>query len=253
MNKDIHIPFKFIGIGSAFNPDLGNNNVFLTRESDFLLIDCGGLTFSRLLYLNLLEKIKNITIIITHTHTDHVGSLSDLLYYTHYKLSIKPNIIFPDHQWIRGYLKYVGIDEKKYSLSKSTVGSFDNCSFQGIKIKAVKIKHVDTMPCYAYYIEYDGIKVYYSGDSCELKDETISMLESEELDRIYQDTCGIDYEGNVHMYVCKLEKLVKREFRHKVYCMHLDKYIEIEDVKKLGFNVVEVEDIKQKPETIREI
>ncbi|MEN8904836.1 MAG: hypothetical protein ABF289_02640 [Clostridiales bacterium] len=67
------------------------------------------------------------------------------------------------------------------------------------------------------------------------------MLESGELDRIYQDTCGIDYEGNVHMYIRKLEKLVKREYRYKGYCMHLDEHIDFEDVRKLGFNVVEVE------------
>jgi hypothetical protein len=51
------------------------------------------------------------------------------------------------------------------------------------------------------------------------------------------------------VYIGKLEKLVKKEFRDKVYCMHLDEYIDVDDVRKLRFNVVEVEE-DQKPKTI---
>ena len=52
--------------------------------------------------------------------------------------------------------------------------------------------------------------------------------------------CGLDYEGNNHLSLGKLYDIVPREFRNKVYCMHLDKHITEKDIKNNGFNVVEM-------------
>jgi hypothetical protein len=34
---------KFSGIGSAFNPALGNSNAYIRNNTSLLLIDCGGM------------------------------------------------------------------------------------------------------------------------------------------------------------------------------------------------------------------
>lgn len=78
---------KFLGTGSAFNTKLGNTSAYLMNndKSAILLFDCGETVFSKL--KPILEKNKNIsefTICITHSHSDHIGSLPTLLYYLYY-------------------------------------------------------------------------------------------------------------------------------------------------------------------------
>src|SRR5574344_116865 len=78
---------QFLGTGSAFNTKLGNTSAYLLNndKSAMLLFDCGETVFSKL--KPILEKNKNIselTICITHSHSDHIGSLPTLLYYLYY-------------------------------------------------------------------------------------------------------------------------------------------------------------------------
>lgn len=81
---------------------------------------------------------------------------------------------------------------------------------------------------------------YYSGDSNSISSKVINKVLSGEINRVYQDTCGLDYEGNNHLSLRKLCNIVPQEFRYKFYCMHLDKHITEKEIKENGFNVVEI-------------
>lgn len=73
---------KFIENGSCFNTDFGNNSTYYIdkKNQSLLLIDCGESIFERIMKHKLLENIKDIDILITHMHTDHIGSLFSLLF-----------------------------------------------------------------------------------------------------------------------------------------------------------------------------
>lgn len=225
---------KFIGIGSAFNTKLGNNSAYYREGDNLYLIDCGSLTFARILDKNLLDEIKNIYILITHTHTDHIASLGDLTFYSYFVLKKKVFIIYPYDTKVIKYLKSVGINKSYYE--KYEVGANNCYVFPGLEIIPVKTKHVQELNCYGYILNTKDKKMYYSGDSNIIPDQVLNYIEL--FDIIYQDTGKADYPGNVHLSLRKLTELIPEQYRSKIYCMHLDNGFDIKKAKALGFNVV---------------
>jgi hypothetical protein len=44
----------------------------------------------------------------------------------------------------------------------------------------------------------------------------LSMLEKGDFDMVYQDTCGLDYDGNAHLSLRKLREVLSENLRGKV-------------------------------------
>ena len=72
---------KFLGRGSAFNVKEGNTSAYYKKDNILLLIDCGTTVFKSILDQHLLDNVKEVNVLITHLHDDHVGSLSSLIRY----------------------------------------------------------------------------------------------------------------------------------------------------------------------------
>ena len=87
----------FLGRGSAFNYSEGNTSAYFIDKNELFLIDCGESIFERkAIYRNnekITENVKNINIMITHTHSDHIGSIGSLIMYCYYVIKKKVNII----------------------------------------------------------------------------------------------------------------------------------------------------------------
>ena len=84
---------KFLGRGAAFNPKEGNTSAYFIENNQLFLIDCGESIFEKLVELDLLNDIESINLMITHTHSDHIGSLGSLVMYAYYTLKRPLNII----------------------------------------------------------------------------------------------------------------------------------------------------------------
>lgn len=229
---------KFLGRGSAFNVKEGNTSAYLKQDDMLLLIDCGESIFQRILEKNLLDDIKEVNVLITHLHSDHCGSLSSLIMYCFYCKGIKPNVYFIDRHSVINFLELTGA---KLGVLWNELWLRNLWSKYKIDISVCDVKHTKEINSYGYYIIMKDTTVFYSGDTNE--EETCWQF-TEELDVtdiIYHDTCLADYEGNVHTSLRKLCKLVPKEYRNKVYCMHIDCNELIDKAKAEGFNVVEVE------------
>lgn len=236
--------FNFIRTGSAFNTKLGNNGAFIKKNKLLFMIDCGSTTYTRINESNLLEDVEHIYVLMTHTHPDHIGSLGDLIFHGYYSMGemFKPSVtvIAPAQlsQNITKVLEGMGVPKNTYyDYLITTKGEINRSNFN-IKFEVVLVTHMEGMISFAYVFYYEGKRVYYSGDSNEISGLILESLNFGEFDLFYQDTSKLDYDGNVHLSLNKLTDLVDESVRDKVYCMHLDKSFDIEEAKKLGFNVV---------------
>lgn len=231
---------QFIGIGSAFNTQLGNTCAFIKKNNSLVLIDCGATVFSRLQELGFLDELKNIYIVITHTHSDHIGSIGDIVLYSHYILKQKANIYFPDKKLIEGVLKGLGVKNETYNLNNLETVIVNNMDIGNFTIEFTQSSHVKTIPSYSFIMKLKDTAFYYSGDSNNISKEIIDKLKGGEISKIYQDTCGLDYDENSHLSLRKLCDAIPKELRSKVYCMHLDKEITNKEIEDNGFNVAEI-------------
>ena len=98
---------SFLGIGGAFNVNLKNCSAFYKVNKKLILIDCGESIFEEILNKNILDDIEDLTIIITHFHSDHVGSLGSLIFYSD-KINIRYELpkLELDLVYFNNYLSY---------------------------------------------------------------------------------------------------------------------------------------------------
>lgn len=235
---------EFIGTGSAFNTKLGNNGAFIKRGNKFFMIDCGSSTFHRIMETNILEGVEEIYVMVTHKHPDHIGSLGDLIFYGYYSMgNVKERVVTilaPTDIMICDTLFDMGVETDTYYLKEFESDSLNYLEDFEMAFMPIETKHVKELSCFGYVIDFRGTRIYYSGDANIIPEKVLKMFNAGLVDILYQDTCGADYEGNVHLSLRELDELIVEDkaLRSRVYCMHLDeKFDEIEAIS-MGFNVV---------------
>lgn len=232
---------KFIGSGSAFNTKLGNNSAYIKENGVLFLIDCGELTFDRILKSNLLDDVNEIHIACTHTHPDHIGSLGSLIFYCYYIKKIKP-VFYSAHTDFLVLLNIMGICTEHCEFKNYAVSPIAKIENLNLEISFIIVKHAKELNSFGILICKNGKElVYYSGDSCDIEENILNGLKNNSISMIYQDTCKADYYGNVHLSLRKLTEIIPIELRNKVWCMHLDSGFMPDEARELGFNVVENE------------
>ncbi len=232
----------FLGRGSAFNFKEGNTSAYFIENKQLFLIDCGESIFERLMNKNILKNIETINILITHTHSDHVGSLGSLISYSFYKLHKQINIIVPRNYKFKKNLKnllnifgckknkFNFIDEKKY----------DNKFKSFKKIRFIKTKHSKNLICYSIIFYTDKGIIFYSGDTKDINNIIKLISSNEKIDKIFVDTTTEDYNNNIHLFIGDIDENIPKNLKKKVYCMHLNDTNNTQMIKEFGFNVVEI-------------
>lgn len=234
---------SFIGTGSAFHTTLGNNNALVETDNESIFIDCGSTNFHRMLECGVLQNKKHITLFITHTHPDHIGSLGDLIFYTYYAMEpmfvskftlLVPSAIVSD---VKQLLRIYGCESNQYELI-SIHGKYETEEFY---INAFTNSHVVPILSFSMLItdKKAGETIYYSGDANTIPPNILEKFEKGIVSRIYQDTCMLDYQNNPHLSLSKLEHLIPIEQRQRVTCMHLDGTFDRNKAEELGFQVAE--------------
>lgn len=220
---------NFIGVGGAFTIELSNCSAYYRyNEDSMILIDCGENIFERILKFHLLDNIKKLNIIITHFHSDHVGSLGSLLFYCN-KIGINNvNVIYPDKDRLTSLIEIFGVQKAGALL-------FTPDEVEDFEITPYKQEH-SHMESFGYLIKINGKTIYYSGDTKIIPETILNRFLKEEIDYFYQDV-RLD-ENDYHISLKELKELIPSHLRKKVYCMHFSSTEEMNVVGSNDFKLV---------------
>ena len=104
----------FFGCGSAFNPAMGNTSAWFEMDGCLFLVDCGETVYELLMKRSNLREYRQIYVLLTHLHADHVGSLGSLISYNYCILGRKICVIHPRATVVE-LLRLMGIKDEFYN------------------------------------------------------------------------------------------------------------------------------------------
>ena len=112
-----YLDLHFFGCGSAFNPAMGNTSAWFEADGCLFLVDCGETVYELLMKRSSLREYRQIYVLLTHLHADHVGSLGSLISYNYCILGRKISVIHPRATVVE-LLRLMGIKDEFYNYYK---------------------------------------------------------------------------------------------------------------------------------------
>ncbi len=215
---------RFFGRGSAFCPD--NNSAYFTDGNDLILIDLPMSSFHKLIHADPqslydpdIERIEKIYVLVTHTHSDHIGGIPMLAHYAFYVRGGLPVYVVAPSREIADDLEFFlnrleGCDKKAYTIITAD-------SLPGLIKDVIPTTHTDNLQgrCFGYHLSVNGQSVIYTGDTNTLK-PFIPCIDGDAV--LYTECASI--RSGVHLYLPDImEDLVHlSESGTQVFLMHLD-------------------------------
>lgn len=241
---------KFLGRGGSDNQLQGNTSAYFVENRSLFLIDCGENIFEKIQKKGLLENIDKVYLFITHTHSDHIGSVGSLLFHCYFIKKIELNLVIPNDALhlndIKELLRIYGCCEDWYKIIDPKELNNKFATFNTVNY--MQTKHVVYIPSYGLLFDTDDGYIYYSGDTNEINNIKQLLNSNKKIDKIYLDvtTTNIDESNevqHVHYFIGKANEEIDSSIRNKFYCMHFNKDKCIELAKEYGFNVVKIDEI----------
>ena len=206
---------QFLGRGSAFSDE--QNCAFFETDGTLVLLDCPMSAFHRLRHTE--PQVRSITVLVTHTHSDHCGGIPMLIHYAKHWLHVPVTVAAPTAE-VAVDLRYLierldGCSPDAYTLV--TADALHADWFCG----AVPVDHAPALQgrCFGYRLRIQGRDVIYTGDAASLA-PFLPYLHAGTV--LYTETATFD--SGVHLFIDDLLPELKRLTASgvQVYLMHLD-------------------------------
>ena len=138
---------------------MGNTSAWFEMDGCLFLVDCGETVYELLMKRSNLREYRQIYVLLTHLHADHVGSLGSLISYNYCILGRKICVIHPRATVVE-LLRLMGIKDEFYNYYQE-LPEDAGC----LRAEPVPVEHADNMDCFGYILEAEGMRIYYSGDA----------------------------------------------------------------------------------------
>ena len=203
---------KSLGFGSAFNSqEYGNNSWYFIENDKVFMIDCGSTIFNTFRAKGL-DSYKEVNVIITHMHTDHVGSLGTLIEWMYYVKGIKVNILAHNNlkRDLLDYLLISGIEASMFDLYITPYGK-QYINRDNIEVIFAETVHAPQVKSYSLLlIKNNKQLIVYSGD-------TTSKFESGNDELFIRYSSLTKYDKNLELHGLYLDVSLKESPVHANY------------------------------------
>jgi ribonuclease BN (tRNA processing enzyme) len=239
----------FLGAGSAFSYEHGQNNVLLQIDEGTkphkMLIDVGT-QWHDMVYKVTGKKAFEIlpeidSIFITHIHADHVGGLEEIGFLSRFLPHIQPKKLYAPAQvlkelWnstLRGGMESLDYGQLTEEEENNPIGIKSYCvpsylaDNDKIKIGETTIEPFDTVhvtnrmgkkdSCGLWITTFSGKKIMFTSDTQFAPSQM--KFRYEKADEIFHDCETAPFPSNVHSHYNDLKTLPK-EIKGKMWLMH---------------------------------
>ena len=210
------LDLAFLGVGSAFCPQLGNTAAVFQRAGTLYLLDCGSLVFASLLRHHLPEQADSIVVLLTHTHADHAGSLGTLISWCKHVRPLPIHVVHPEES-PGELLRLSGITPEQYILHSGMIYADDH-----VRVQFFHVPHTQAINAYSMLISDGEESVYYSGDAGDIPETVWQGFLKGNVARVYQDVSLHGKKGGSHGEYAWFAEHCPRPFKSRFYPIHLD-------------------------------
>lgn len=164
-------------------------------------------------------------ILISHHHSDHFSDIIPFLFHQHWSMKGRKRAGLtllgpPGTQKIIGELRRAipGLDDHDFPIDVRDMESGEE-TFGSVRVRPVRVPHVDDLTCVAWRVQAGGKTFVYSGD-CRPSDKVAAALEGADL-AVVEATFPDEHPHPVHLTAGQACDLASRAGVKRLVLAHL--------------------------------
>ena len=216
---------------SFFGRDTGfgekHTNAFFINQDELVIIDCSMTSFEQLksLTTSIQNEISKISILVTHTHSDHIGGIGMYISFAHYVTKKPVTVITATESQSQAVFTYLQIEGVHPNVCEFEIQSY-KVGLREWLIRPIQTQHdLNVLSgCFGYQLNIYNRNVIYTGDTT-----TLEPFKPYITDGTFLYTEASSTKSPVHLLLSNIKEYLRQCTEHNinVFLMHLNNESEI--------------------------